>query len=263
VSGVPCITLLTDFGTADGYVGAMKGVIVSLCPRARIVDLTHEIAAGDVRGGAFALATAAPSFPGATVHVAVVDPGVGTERRALLVEAGGAFFIGPDNGLLSLAAPRPRRIWVLDRDRWFRQPTSTTFHGRDVFAPVAARLAAGTAPAELGTQADAMAEIHVAPGTRSGSTVSGEVIHVDRFGNVITSLRACDLPNGGAGAVVDAGRACGIPVRETYGRAAAGALLALVGSSGFVEIAVNSGSARDVLGDAARLGAPVRLRTGD
>jgi S-adenosylmethionine hydrolase len=252
--------LLTDFGTADGYVGAMKGVLLSICSDVHIVDLTHEILAGDVRAGAFALVTSAPLFPRGTIHVAVVDPGVGTARRALLVEAGGAFFVGPDNGIVSLAAPVPRTVWSLDRAEWFRQPTSTTFHGRDVFAPVAAHLAGGVAPERLGTRVDGMLELRVPTAERRGDDVSGEVVHVDRFGNVITSLHARDLRGTEPARVVEIGeRRERIPLLATYGSAPAGTLLALVGSSGYVEIAVSSGSARDALGTAAKLGTPVRL----
>ena len=256
----PLVTLLTDFGTADGYVGAMKGVLLSTCPDVRIVDLSHEIPAGDVRAGAFALAAAAPLFPRATIHVAVVDPGVGTERRALLVESAGAFFIGPDNGLLSLAAPAPRTAWSLDRAEWFRQPVSATFHGRDVFAPVAAHLAGGVAPERLGTRVGEIHEIRVPIARREGDARVGEVIHVDRFGNVVTSLHARDLSDANAEAFVEIEGYNGrIPVLATYGKAPAGSVLAVVGSSGYVEIAVSSGSARGVLGGAAELGTAVRL----
>ena len=256
----PCVTLLTDFGTADGYVGAMKGVLLSVCPDVRVVDLTHEIPAGDVRAGAFALVASAPFFPRGTIHVAVVDPGVGTARRALLVEAGGAFFVGPDNGVLSLAAPSPRTAWSLEREEWFRTPTSSTFHGRDVFAPVAAQVASGVAPDRLGTRVETIHELRVPQAERRDGALAGEVIHVDRFGNVITSLHVRDLRGTERALFVEIGeRHDRIPLLPTYGSAPAGSLLAVVGSSGYVEIALSSGSACDALGTAANLGTSVRL----
>ncbi|TFH23714.1 MAG: hypothetical protein E4H03_05485 [Myxococcales bacterium] len=176
------VTLLTDFGARDGYVGAMKGVIVSCCPAAAIHDLTHEIPAGDIREGAFVLAAAAVHFPPGTIHVAVVDPGVGTDRRPLVVMAGGSYFVGPDNGLLSLAVAAVREaspehpetvIRVLDRPAAFAREVSATFHGRDVFAPVAGSLAAGADVADLGTVAGSTrrtspSTVTSPPGTRTG-----------------------------------------------------------------------------------------------
>jgi hypothetical protein len=255
----PSITLLTDFGTADGYVGALKGVLASLCPEARIFDLTHEIEPGDVRGGAWALMNAASVFPPGTVHLAVVDPGVGTERRALLVEAGAGLFVGPDNGLLSLAAPRPRKVFNLDRAQWFRTPVSATFHGRDVFAPVAARAAAGVPAGELGTQAgERMLEIRIPPARRSEGGVTGEVFHADRFGNLVTTIRSTELPPERRGLEVVLGDRR-LPLCTTYGDGAAGALVGLVGSSGFLEIASVGGSAAAIFGSAARPGTVVRV----
>jgi S-adenosylmethionine hydrolase len=259
VSVPPCIALLTDFATRDGYAGAMKGVLASLCPDARIVDITHDVPPGDVRGGAFALLTAAPTFPTGTVHLAVVDPGVGTERRGLLIEAGGSFFVGPDNGLLSLAAGAPRRVWSLDREQWFRRPVSPTFHGRDVFAPIAARVASGIAPPELGSAATGIVEIRVPPLRLTSDCLEGEVFHVDHFGNVITSVRACDLPAERDCLEVQAGDRTAF-FYETYGRAPAGTVVAVVGSSGFVELSSAGASAACMLEGAAKIGAPVHVR---
>src|SRR3954454_821505 len=137
------VTFTTDFGTSDGYAGAMKGVVLSMAPAAVLVDISHGIPARDVRAGALTLAQAAPCFPPGTIHVAVVDPGVGGTRAEVVVAAGGAYFVGPDHGLLALAAPPPRRIWRIDSRELRREPASPTFHGRDVFAPTAGRLAAG------------------------------------------------------------------------------------------------------------------------
>jgi len=258
VSVAPLITLLTDFGTSDGYAGALKGVISSLCPGVRIVDISHSVAPGDVHGGAFALLTATGTFPVGTVHLAVVDPGVGTERRGLLIEAGGSFFVGPDNGLLSLAAVAPRRVWSLDREEWFRHPVSPTFHGRDVFAPIAARTASGIAPQELGSPVSAIVEIRIPPLRLAPARLEGEVFHIDHFGNVVTSIRACDLPADHATLeVVVGGRTAFF--HDTYGRAASETLIAVVGSGGFVEISSVCASAARVLAEAACIGAPVHV----
>ena len=140
---MPIVTFTTDFGAGDGYAGAMKGIVLSMAPQAQLVDITHGVPAQDVAAGAVALAQAAPLFPPGTIHIAVVDPGVGGERADILVEAGGSLFVGPDNGVLSLAARPPRRIYRIEASAFRREPVSPTFHGRDVFAPTAGRLAAG------------------------------------------------------------------------------------------------------------------------
>src|SRR5437870_9744709 len=195
------ITLLTDFGTRDPFVGVMKGVILSLCPAARLVDLTHEIAPGDIAAGALALRWAVEYFPPGTVHLAVVDPGVGSERRPLVLRAAEAFYVGPDNGLLwpAAALDADPQVWEIDLSRWDR-PVSATFHGRDVFAPAAARLAAGELPAAFCRPArDAVRRGWPAPAPH-GDMVRGAVIYVDRFGNGITNLAPADLsPPGSEG----------------------------------------------------------------
>src|SRR5215831_5682554 len=149
---MPIVTFTTDFGAHDGYVGALKGVVLSLAPQATLVDVAHGVPARDVAAGAVAIAQAAPLFPAGTIHVVVVDPGVGGARADLVVEAGGSFFVGPDNGVLSLAARGPRRIFRIEAPSFRREPVSPTFHGRDVFAPAAGRLAAGAAPSEAGPE---------------------------------------------------------------------------------------------------------------
>ena len=255
----PCIALLTDFGTSDGYAGAVKGVLASLCPDVRVIDITHAVPPGDIRGGAFALLTAVGTFPAGTVHLAIVDPGVGTDRRGVLIEAGGSFFVGPDNGLLSLAAVAPRRVWSLERDEWFRRPVSPTFHGRDIFAPIAARVASGIPPQELGTAGGGIVEIRIPPLRLTSECLEGEVFHVDHFGNVVTSIRACDLPGDLAGLEVLAGDRTAL-FYETYGRAPSGMLIAVVGSSGFVELSSVGASAARVLAAAGKVGVPVCVR---
>ena len=189
------ITLTTDFGTADGFVGAMKGVIHSLAPQATLVDITHEIPAHDIRAGTFALETAVPYFPKDAIHVAVVDPGVGSERAALLVETARGRFLAPDNGLLTSVAPETRetRLFSLNKPEFWRPQVSATFHGRDVFAPVAAHLARGVRSEALGTPIARMVRLPWPRPRRRGHAIHGEVVHVDRFGNLITNVRREDL----------------------------------------------------------------------
>jgi S-adenosylmethionine hydrolase len=245
------VTLLTDFGTADGYVAAMKGVILSLAPGATLVDATHDIPPQDVQAGAFALRTFYPLFPPGPVHLAVVDPGVGSARRPIAVGAGGQWFVGPDNGLFTGIYDREPewRALHLTSARFFREVVSDTFHGRDVFAPVAAALASGVEPGDLGVP---IADPVTLPGTRVVREVGrmrGSVVQVDRFGNLITSFSRGDLPDGlrAGSRLVVAGR----EVRDFhrfYAEAAAGEPFATWGSAGLLEIAVDHGSAAALLG---------------
>lgn len=230
----------------------MKGVILGIAPDARIVDLTHDVPPQDVRAGALLLRTAVPYFPAGTIHVAVVDPGVGTRRRALLVETADAWFLGPDNGLLGLAAPRAavRRVRDVSRSPFRRRPVSRTFHGRDVFAPVAARLARGIPPARLGPSVRTIVRIADPRPRRTQRGLVGEVLWCDRFGNLVTSIRAADLAAGGFRGSRVSVRIRGhvLPLRGSYGSTAGGKALALVNSNDLLEIAVNQGSAAAALG---------------
>lgn len=234
------ITLLTDFGTADGYVAELKGVLISLAPGAPIVDLSHEIPPQDIAMARLTVARYWRRFPVGTVHMVVVDPGVGTTRAAIAIESDGRFLVGPDNGVLSPA------LFTLDaRVVQIRiDPTaSATFHGRDVFAPVAARLASGTPLDEIGEPyADAVRLRTPPPRRDAHGLLHGEVLTLDRFGNIITNLMTREA----SGMVKIAGRAARLV--RTYGEASRGELVALVGSSGFVEIAVREGSAAAALG---------------
>jgi S-adenosylmethionine hydrolase len=249
------VTFTTDFGTGDGYVGAMKGVVLSLAPDAQLVDITHEVPPFDVAAGAFALAQAAPLFPPGSIHVVVVDPGVGPGRADLVVEARGSLFVGPDNGVLSLAARGPRVAHRIESDHFRRQPVSPTFHGRDVFAAAAGRLASGASPRDAGSLLPAMVDLTSAgvdAGAASDATdaLGGTILHVDRFGNLITSIDGERLTPGpwqlrsqgadGTGFVAVAAR--------TYADVARGALLFYVGSSGLVELARREGSAAAATG---------------
>jgi hypothetical protein len=258
------VTLSSDFGTADGYVGAMKGVILSGAAGARVVDITHEIRPGDVRGGALALEASAPFFPAGTIHLVVVDPGVGTRRRAIAVETADAIFVGPDNGVLSLAAKGPRRVYVLDRTDRHRVTVSPTFHGRDVFAPIVAQLADGARLRDLATAASGMTDLELPAPSVAPREVSGQVIHCDCFGNLVTNitmseLRALTAAVGAGHCTVFVGRRSAGRILRTYGDGERGALLALVGSSGRLEIAVREDSAARRLRHRPDAEMPVRV----
>jgi len=238
----PLITLTTDFGARDPYVAAMKGVLLARCPSARVLDLTHEIAPQDVVEGALFLAAAVPYFPEGTIHLAVIDPGVGGARRGIVARVAGQVVVCPDNGLLgALALTHPlAEVHEIAAPRFMRDEVSATFHGRDVFAPAAARIATGVALADAGPSvADPVLLDLPAPERMRDGTVVARVIHLDRFGNAITNLAAGAIP-AGARVVV---RGEPVPLARTYGDVAAGAPLAVVGSAGLLEVAVNQGSA--------------------
>lgn len=259
------IALLTDFGAADGYPGIMKGVIWGLAPGVPIADLTHEIAPQDVRAGALALERAAPYFPAGTIFLAVVDPGVGTARRPLAARLGGAFFVGPDNGLCTPLLARAEaaggavHFVHLDQPRAWLPTVSRTFHGRDIFAPVAARLALGAALDELGTRIDDPARLILPQPRRLAGGWRGEVIHSDRFGNLTTNLRRehlADCPQ----PVIVCGGVRITRLAETYGEGAPGELLALIDSAGYLSLSAVNGSAARALGVA--VGAEALLTPG-
>ena len=237
------ITLTTDFGTADGFTGAMKGVILSLAPHASIVDITHEIPPHDIGAGTFALETALPNFPPNCVHVVVVDPGVGSERAAILAKTAQGIFVAPDNGVLTSVVPDPvaARVYVLDSPEYWRSHVSATFHGRDIFAPVAAHLAQGVRPDVLGTLVSGMVQLPWPLPQEYENEIRGEVIHVDRFGNLITNVRLEDL-------CMEPQRAR-FQIRDytisgiTPHYAAADGIVAVVNSGGRIEMALPRASA--------------------
>ncbi len=279
----PLITLTTDFGTADGYVGTMKGVILGIAPDACLVDLSHEITPQNVREAAFVLFTSYPFFPAHAVHLVVVDPGVGSARRAIALRTPSGVFVGPDNGVFSYVMARePVEALVELADPRYRLPrVSHTFHGRDVFAPAAAHLAAGVPVADLGPPISDPVTLSLPRLEVAAGGVVGQVLHVDHFGNVVTSIG--ELTWAGNGLVLepafgkardgvqDAG--CRIVaadaavevagqeitgVRRAYAQAEPGEILALVGSSGYLEVSVREGSAALMLG--VRPGDEVVLR---
>jgi hypothetical protein len=257
------VTLLTDFGTADYYVAAMKGAILSRAPRATIVDLTHEIPPQDIHQAAFTTLAAYRTFPAKTVHTVVVDPGVGSERRPIAVVAGEQFFGGPDNGVFSYVLDREpaARVFHITNERFFQQPVSTTFHGRDIFAPVAAALAGGAKPAEIGEEVrDCVRLDSVAPERVSANSLRGRILHVDRFGNCVTNFTAADLPpeQVSRGFRLMLGRQEIRSLRRHYAEAeATGEVFAIWGSAGFLEISANRESA--ALRLCARPGQPIDL----
>jgi len=258
----PIVTLTTDFGLRDHYVGAMKGVILGICPQAQIVDITHDVRPFRISEGAFLIAQACACFPAGTVHVAVVDPGVGTARRPILLAAGGQYFVAPDNGVLALVYPdQPHLARAISNRRCFREPVSHTFHGRDIFAPVAAHLAAGLPASRFGKRIDDYVRpASVQPRQTGERAWAGEVLHIDNFGNIVTNFRATDLPDlatSHLSLTICASRVSA--VASNYAERAPGELFLIVGSSGYVEVSVGRESAARALG--CETGAPVELIT--
>lgn len=245
--GVRRITLLTDFGTTDGYVAAMRGVIASLAPHTVVEDVSHDIAPGDVAAAAWALRNYWRLYPEGTVHVVVVDPGVGSERRALAALSERVYLVGPDNGVLThaLADVPGASIVSITNAAYMLHPVSQTFHGRDVFAPAAAHLATGGALELLGPAVQDPLLLPIPRPERDGGGIRGTIVHIDRFGNLISNVPRRWVEAGFD--VCIAGRRLG-PVRTTYASAAAGELVAVIGSADLLEIAIGNGSAARALG---------------
>lgn len=243
----PLITLTTDFGTGSPYVAQMKGVILSLCREVDLVDISHAIGPQNIREGAVVLADATPRFPDGTIHVAVVDPGVGTSRPILFAEIGPQRYIAPDNGLLSLLASRqrPQRIRALDNDSFWLPGASQTFHGRDIMAPVAAHLALGASPDDLGPPTAGLHTLRWPQPQKSAEGVSGEVLYVDSFGNLITNLSRGDVQAVGETArlIVSCAHRTIRGLVPTYAAALPRELVALFDSQGRLELAIVRGSA--------------------
>jgi hypothetical protein len=274
----PVITLTTDFGSGDAYVASMKGVILGINPKAVIVDICHAIEPQNVLQAAFILSTACSYFPEGTIHLAVVDPGVGSRRKAIVLKTPAAFFVAPDNGILSYIIdeldkptarpatktatnPEPRKLGggleavTITNSEFWRQPVSTTFHGRDILAPVAAHLSLGVPLPKFG---DSLSQVHAFPIPRPynarGSLV-GHVLHVDNFGNLITNIRSSHLPAGKITITIGKQHIHGISrfYAETEG------LAAIMGSSGYLEVSLKNGSAADFLG--IKVGDGVKLKS--
>jgi len=258
----PILTLTTDFGLSDHYVGVMKAVILGICPRARIVDISHEVTPYEIPEGAYLIAQAYRFFPKRTVHVVVIDPGVGTSRRPILVEAAGQYFIAPDNGVLSMIFSREKhKARVITNERYFHKPVSRTFHGRDIFAPTAAHIAAGARPASVGKLiADHLRSSFEQPLQTGKRTWNGLILRIDRFGNLVTNFRASEFP--------------GIETRDfrltvgpheitvfarNYAETGPGELFALEGSSGYIEVSMSQGSAAKQIGCVTGAGVELTL----
>ncbi|MBZ5623299.1 MAG: SAM-dependent chlorinase/fluorinase [Acidobacteriia bacterium] len=247
----PILTLTTDFGLSDHYVGTMKGVILNICPQAQIVDISHEVGPFETAEGAFVVAQAYRYFPKSTIHVVVVDPGVGTQRRPILMEAGGQCFVAPDNGVLSLVFSHEKhRVRLISNDQYFRKPVSRTFHGRDIFAPVAAHVAAGVPASSVGRIIHDYLRAEFEKPQPSGTrTWTGRVLKIDRFGNIITNFRESDfagLAQGSFSLLIGLAEICA--VAGTYAEASPGELFVIAGSSGYLEVSVSQGSAAKQVG---------------
>lgn len=241
------IALLTDFGTRDYFVGAMKGVILSVNRDATIVDITHEIAPQKINSASFILQNCYADFPAKTIFVAVVDPGVGSKRRAILVETEKYFFIAPDNGLLNFVFEKAEnyKVFEISREIFFHQPVSRTFHGRDIFAPCAAHLSVGVEPSEFGGKInDFVVLAKRNPKRISKSITEAELVFIDRFGNLITNLKAEDLPDK---FYLEINNRKIAKLRGFFAEAEPGELFMIMGSAGFLEIAVFQNSAKDLL----------------
>ena len=282
----PVITLLTDFGTQDYFVAAVKGIILTTNPSVSIIDITHEVPAQDIEAGAFTLLTCYRDFPARTIHVAVVDPGVGSARRPIVIRAGSHYFVGPDNGLFSYVLDQEpsHKIFHVTASKYFRQPPSPTFHGRDVFAPIAAALSNGVKPHEFGPRIkDEVRLAPLAPVKRPDGKLEGRIIHIDRFGNCITNFTRADRNDSQQPALLIKRRVIGTfrqffaeeqgpqddqasredqPSQEDQpsrqDQPSRDELFAIWGSAGFLEVAVNGGSAATFL--RAKRGDPVVLQ---
>jgi hypothetical protein len=260
---MPVISLLTDFGSRDHYVAAMKGVMLGICPNARLVDVTHETSAYEITEAAYTLAQTAPCFPAGTVHLVVVDPGVGSSRRPLLAEAAGQRFVAPDNGVLTMVlnADPKHRVREITAQAYFRKPASRTFHGRDIFAPVAAHLASGVPPAKFGKKIDDFLRLNLAKPQRTARRGwTGGILKIDHFGNIITNFewrlfsRYLEQPF-----EIHVGLRAIFRLAENYAAIAPGEICAIEGSSGYIEISAHEASAAQILGVSA--GAPVEIKS--
>jgi len=258
----PVITLTTDFGTADALVASMKGVILTINPDAEIIDITHKILPYDLLDGALAIGAAYKFFPPRTIHVVVVDPGVGTERRPLLVTAGQHYFVAPDNGVLSMIYQNEESVTVrhITAEHYFLQPVSNTFHGRDIFSPVAAWLSKNGQSNSFGEEITDFVRFTLPKPKAAGNSIKGVVLRADNFGNLLTNFTPEDAPQVLAGSKfkMRVGNAEISKFAQTFGTGAPNEPVLILGSSGFFEVAINRGNAAKTL--AASRGAEVTLQ---
>jgi S-adenosylmethionine hydrolase len=244
------ITLTTDFGLKDPYAAEMKAVILGISPKAKIVDITHQIKKFNIRMGAYTLAAACPYFPKGTIHMAVIDPGVGTKRKAILIQTKNAHFVGPDNGVLALAAKSQgvKQFYKIENPKFMLKRISNTFHGRDIFAPAAAHLANGVSPPEFGREIRKIVMPKFAKTTKTKTTLTGEIIHIDGFGNIITNLREKDCELMGTKKTVKLklkNAVLKLKLCKAYSEVKAQQPLAIIGSHNFLEISINQGNAAE------------------
>ena len=249
----PIVTLTTDYGTNDHLVGVMKGVLLTINPDVAVVDITHGVIAHDILDGALAIGQAYKYFPPKTIHVVVVDPGVGTERRPILVASDQHYFVAPDNGVLSSVYDQTEalHVWHIISEHYFRQPISKTFHGRDIFAPVAAWLSKSWQTSAFGEAITDFTRFAIPRPKTTGNTVRGVVLRVDQFGNLITNLRVEDVPalaSADGKCAIKAGSAVVTKIVGTFAEGASGEAVGVVGSSGYLEICVNKTNAARTLG---------------
>ena len=258
------ITLTTDFGEADPYVASMKGVILSINPDVKIVDITHQIPASSVREGALMIKEVYPYFPSGTVHLGVIDPGVGSKRRPIAIQADNCFFVGPDNGLFWPAIERLKNLSIihLTNKHYWMDKISSTFHGRDIFAPVSAYISRGIDPLLLGKKIDDPATIENPLPFKKNNDLVGEVIRVDNFGNLITNINKEQLDSFlcSKGLIIKTGNLALKKISNAYNDVPEGRPLALIGSSGLLEIAVNMGKAADSLDRKCKIGIKVIVK---
>jgi len=240
------LTLTTDFGLDDHYVGAMKGVVLGICPDARIVDISHGVRPFEISEGAYTIAQAWRCFPAGTVHVVVVDPGVGSSRRPILVEAGRHYFIAPDNGVLAMVyLKETAKVRLISNESLYRRPVSRTFHGRDIFAPVAAHLAAGLSPAHIGDPIDNYLKPDFVKPHRAGKrTWIGQILKIDHFGNIVTNFHVEDYGDLALrNFQMELGPVTVTALGNNYAERAPGELFVILGSSGYYEVSLSQGSA--------------------
>jgi S-adenosylmethionine hydrolase len=255
----PIVTFTSDFGSFDEYVGVMKGEVLRRCRDAVLVDLSHDIDAGDVLRGALILEAAVSHFPPGTIHVAVVDPEVGSSRNPLLVDCGDYILVGPDNGLLCAAMTDDAKVYILDQSEFFLPHVSSTFHGRDLFAPIAGHLASGRLPAELGSVTTDLCKIAISAVQSVEDGAVGEILYADRFGNLVTNIARGDLPAIPSSLTVTVGDVEIGEIRRTYSDGDSASLIALFGSDDRLEIAVVGGSAAARFGSRAARGTRVQV----
>jgi S-adenosylmethionine hydrolase len=265
MSKSPIITILTDFGQRDAYVAAMKGTILELAPNAKIIDIAHDLTRYNIIQAAFILLNSSKYFPRNTIHLVVVDPGVGTERRRIIVQGNRSYYVGPDNGVLSLAIQEEglKKIILISERKYMRSNVTATFEGRDIFAPVAAHLAQGVPIESFGRKVDQMIQLRISQPLISNHHISGKIIHIDGFGNIITNITYSQIHD-----LITIGEKYQVTINQltktmkymkSYGYVSPGELIIITGSSNYMEISINQGNAQKLFN--AMTGDPIAITT--